>query len=63
VIFITGCGTLIAFFLLLLWVVFFLRNSAVPPEFPMKNMEFGYEKIDVNDDAVVDVPTSFDVVE
>lgn len=58
VIFITGCGTLVAFFLLLLWVVFFLRNSAVPPEFPMKNMEFGYEKIDVNNDAVVDVPTS-----
>ncbi|GAB2299659.1 hypothetical protein Dimus_033718 [Dionaea muscipula] len=57
VIFATGCGTLVAFFLLLLWVVFFLRHSAVPPEFPMKTIDFKYEKIDVKVHKLADGST------
>lgn len=51
VIFATGCGTLVAFFILLLWVVFSSRNLAVTtPEIPMKHLDFNYQKLDVHVD-------------
>lgn len=53
-IFATGCGTLVAFFVLFLWVVFFSRHSNVVPELPLNPTEFKYEKVNVTVDNVSD---------
>lgn len=57
-IFATGCGTLVAFFVLFLWVVFFSRHSNVAPELPLNPMEFKYEKVNVTVDNVSEDATS-----
>lgn len=46
-IFATGCGTIVAFFVLLLWVVFFTRHPPGTPELQMRPVDFRYEKLDV----------------
>ncbi|GMH30573.1 hypothetical protein Nepgr_032416 [Nepenthes gracilis] len=53
-IFATGCGTLIAFFMLLFWAIFFTSHSAATAEFPMKTVNIRYEKIDVRVDKISD---------
>lgn len=53
-IFATGCGTLLAFSLLFLWVVFIGRHSTVAPELPMNPIECKYDKVDVTVDNASD---------
>ncbi|KAK9677469.1 hypothetical protein RND81_11G145000 [Saponaria officinalis] len=50
VIFATGCGTLVAFVALFVWVIFFGRHSNVVPELPMNAVDFKYEKVNVTVD-------------
>ncbi|XP_074308172.1 lectin-like protein LEC [Silene latifolia] len=57
VIFATGCGTMLAFIALFLWVIFFGRHSNVVPELPMNPVDFKYEKVDVTVDNVDDEST------
>lgn len=54
VIFATGCGTLVAFFVLFLWLILFGRHSSVTPELPLNAVEFKYEKVNVTIDDVSD---------
>lgn len=53
-IFATGCGTLVAFCFLFLWVVFFGSHSTVAPELPMNPMECKYDKVNVTVDNTSD---------
>ncbi|KNA07516.1 hypothetical protein SOVF_171140 [Spinacia oleracea] len=57
-IFATGCGTLVAFVALFVWVVLFGRHSNVVPELPMTPMDFKYEKVNVTVDNAFDDSTN-----
>ncbi|KAB2596213.1 galactose-binding lectin-like [Pyrus ussuriensis x Pyrus communis] len=46
-IFVTGCGALVAFVVLFLWAIIISRHTEFPAEFPAKPVDFRYEKIDV----------------
>ncbi|KAM1069535.1 hypothetical protein EV1_001356 [Malus domestica] len=46
-IFVTGCGALVAFVMLFLWAIIISRHTEFPAEFSPKPVEFRYEKIDV----------------
>ncbi|KAK9700042.1 hypothetical protein RND81_08G213400 [Saponaria officinalis] len=54
VIFATGCGTMVAFLALFVWVIFFGRHSNVVPELGMSPVDFKYEKVNVTVDNVGD---------
>ncbi|KMT18291.1 hypothetical protein BVRB_2g024540 [Beta vulgaris subsp. vulgaris] len=57
-IFATGCGTLVAFVALFVWVVFYGRHSVVAPEVPMNPVECKYEKVNVTIDNASDDTTT-----
>ncbi|KAI5346518.1 hypothetical protein L3X38_014397 [Prunus dulcis] len=46
-IFVTGCGALVAFMVLFLWAIIISRHTVFPAEFPVKPVDFRYEKINV----------------